>query len=56
MLMYITVASISSLLYLIESDTQAFSIFMKTMLFLQLILLDRSTEADKNKQLCVCPC
>ena len=51
MLMYISVASISNLLYLIKSDTQALSIFMKTMLF-QLILIDLSTEADKNKQQC----
>ena len=53
--MRIIVASINNLLYLIKSDTQALSIFMKTMLF-QLILIDPSTEADKNKQQYVFPC
>lgn len=40
---------INNFLYLIKSDTQALSIFMKTMTF-QLILTGLSTEADKNKQ------
>lgn len=46
---YIIVPGINNFLYLIQSDTQALSIFMKTMSF-QLILIGLSVEADKNKQ------